>query len=119
MRCTTRRAKAASRGLLDLVEVLDAADRQGQRAVAAGGARDLLPDALAQVGGVRQARLLVEVPELPGLGVEQGVGEGALEVGDEAGEELQVVVGEAAGGEAVGGHLVVEGERADHALRRA
>ena len=101
--------------VLDLRQVLDAAHRERQRALAAARARDLLLDALLEVGGVGQPGLLVEVPEAARVGVEERVGDRALEIGHELREELEVLVAEAAGGEAVGGDLVVDGERAAHA----
>ena len=49
------------------------------------------------------------------LGVEERVGDRALEIGHVLREELQVLLAEASGREAVGGDLVVDGERAGHA----
>ena len=72
-------------------------------------------DAPGEVLGVRQPGLLVEALIPLRGGVEHRVLDAALDVGHEAPEHVQVVVAEGAGEEAVGRHLVVERERADHA----
>ena len=93
---------------LDLCEVFDFAGGDRQCALTAAGPHHFFVNAFAQVRGVWQAGLGIKISVLSSQGMELGVFDRALDVGDEAREARQVVVVEVQGVEAVRGDFVVD-----------